>query len=83
MRRNANSKKYNQDLINKNEAFVEEIKQLRYKHSEKDKLIENLKTIAAVKAKEMPKKPNQADTPASSSNQVPQTPQQPPAQQKC
>ena len=54
---NANIKKYNQDLINKNEAFVEEIKQLRYKHGEKDKLIDNLKTIAAVKAKEMPKKP--------------------------
>ena len=30
----------------------------------------------------MPKKPEQVDTPATSSNQVPQTPQQPPAQQK-
>ena len=30
----------------------------------------------------MPKKPEQVNTPASSSNQVPQTPRQPPAQQK-
>ena len=40
---NANVKKYNQELITKNEAFVEEIKQLRYQLKEKDKLIENLK----------------------------------------
>ena len=79
---NANIKKYNQRLITKNEAFVKEIKQLRYQLKEKDKLIENLKTTAAIKAKEMPKKPNQADIPASSGQQVPQTQQQPPAQQK-
>ena len=58
---NANIKKYNQELINKNETFVEEIKQLRYQLKEKDKLIENLKTISAIKAKEMPKKPNQGE----------------------
>ena len=79
---NANIKKYNQELINKNEAFVEEIKQLRWKSGEKDRLIENLKTISQIKAKEMPKKPEQTRTPASSSNQVPQTPQQPPTPQK-
>ena len=79
---NANIKKYNQELIGKNEAFVDEIKQLCWKNDDKDKLIENLKTIAQIKAKEMPKKPEQVNTPASSSNQVPQTPQQPPAQQK-
>ena len=34
---------------------MDEIKQLRYKNGEKDKLIENLKTISQVKAKETPK----------------------------
>ena len=59
---NANIRKHNQELINKNEAFVEEIKQLRWKSGEKDKLIENLKTISRIKAKEMPKKPEQPHT---------------------
>ena len=78
---NANIKKYNQELSGKQQAFVDEIKQLRWKLDDKEKLIENLKRIAQIKAKEMPKKPQQDNTPASSSNQVPQTPQQPPAQQ--
>ena len=38
---NANIKKYNQELTGKNQAFVDEIKQLRWKNDDKDKLIEN------------------------------------------